>query len=65
MRVDGYGGDPIDDEARTLSLIVSDFSNKNEVEVINRADVEILIFSKKSKISSAKSQDGTIFSEIL
>ena len=46
MRVDGYGGDPIDHDY-VLNLIVSDYSYNNEVEVINRADVESLCKSCK------------------
>ena len=61
MRVDGYGGDPIDHDY-LLNLIVSDYSYNNEVEVINRADVESLC--KKVVKFISKSQDGTIFSEI-
>lgn len=61
MRVDGYGGDPIDHDY-VLNLIVSDYSHNNEVEVINRTDVESLC--KKVVKFISKSQDGTIFSEI-
>ena len=61
MRVDGYGGDPIDHDY-VLNLIVTDYSYSNKIEVINRADVESIC--KKVVKFISKSQDGTIFSEI-
>ena len=41
MRIDGYGGDPIDTDF-VLSVIVSDYSSSDELENVNRADIELV-----------------------
>ena len=55
LKIDGYGGHPVEDDA-TLSLIVCDFSNQDEIVSVNRSEIEAMCkrainFISKSKTS--------------
>ena len=39
IRIDGYGGDPIDTDNR-LNIIVCDYSKSKEIENVNKANIE-------------------------
>ena len=41
LKIDGYGGHPTEDDA-TLSLIVCDFSNQEEIVSINRSEIDAM-----------------------
>jgi len=41
LKIDGYGGHPVEDDA-TLSLIVCDFSNQDEIVSVNRSEIEAM-----------------------
>ncbi len=56
LKIDGYGGNPIDDDA-TLSLIVCDFSNQEEIVSINRSEIDSMC--KKAINFISKSLDPT------
>ncbi len=42
IRVDGYGGDPLESSG-TLCLIISDFKPSDDIEVLNRSEMESLL----------------------
>ena len=53
IRVDGYGGDPIDTSDHALCLIISDFCQSLDLEALNKREMEamfkrLLKFLKKS-----------------
>ena len=39
MRIDGYGGDPIDSD-NELNIIVCDYSTSDDIENVYKADIE-------------------------
>ena len=61
LKIDGYGGNPIDDEG-TLSLIVCDFSNQEEIVSINRAEIDSMC--KKAINFISKSLDPNFREEL-
>jgi hypothetical protein len=54
MRIDGYGGDPLEAEG-TLSLIVADFHQQSEVETLTATDMEAAF--KRGRTFLAKALD--------
>lgn len=52
IRIDGYGGDPIDNDS-TLNIIVSDYSNSEEIKSINRSDIDLMCKRASNFISNS------------
>ena len=54
MRIDGYGGDPIDSD-NELNIIVCDYSTSNEIENVYKADIETVCKRSTNFISKCLS----------
>ena len=61
VRIDGYGGDPIDSE-NILSLIVCDMNDQEELIEINRAEIEQVC--KRAVNFVSKSLSSRFFNEL-
>ncbi len=54
MRIDGYGGDPIDSD-NILNIIVCDYSTSGEIENVYKADIETVCKRSTNFISKCLS----------
>ena len=61
IKIDGYGGDPIDSE-NTLNVIVCDYSSSNEIENVYKNDIENVC--KRSTNFISKCLDKSFLNEL-
>jgi len=59
IRIDGYGGDPIDSDDRTLSIMISEFNQSNSVETMQRQEMEGL-FKKAARFVEMSMEDNFV-----